>query len=880
MIVLRWIFWALLRLVLAGRYRVRMHGWEQLREVKGSILLMPNHPAYIDPFIIFALFWPWSRMRPLVYAGNFQGVFGRFASKLFNALEVPYFEVANAQARAETEQMVQIVSEGIRQGWSFALWPSGHVTLDGSERLGAARSAADILQEAPDVTVVLVRTRGLYGSSWSYAQTGRRPNLARRFLAGLGTLLANLLFFTPRRHVEMTIRVVPRGERPEPRREVLNPWLEEWYNRDINGGPERAIFVPYHFLFGHRTFDFPPPPKDAEFDLKNVLPQSCEAVIAMLAEHLKRPLNENEKQPDTRLEQLGLDSLDRMEMALEVERKFGFSGDETPATIGGLLALAHGIVQKKPPPPPPPAWFRPLTDTGSLKLLGETIPAAFVNRALHNPKDVAVADDLAGALTFERFLVGVLTMSRRFKAIESQNVGLLLPASAACDIALLALHMAGKLPVVLNWTTGPGNLAHAASVMKLTHVVTSKAFIDRTSITVAATKYVFLEEVRASIGKLELLRTLLRVRWLPGSVPRLVPQLSPDQPAFVLFTSGSEKAPKAVPLTHRNILSDQQSGVEVMGMTRGDVMLGFLPAFHSFGINVTGLLPLLTGLRVVHHPDPTDAVNLGRKIAAYKVSVLIGTPTFITHILERGKPGDMDSLRLIVIGAEKAPQGLFDLCKQRAPNSVVVEGYGITECAPVVSVNPPPAPKPGSIGKPLPGVEVRVVDLETDEVLPPGKMGMVHVSGPTVFPGYIAYDGDSPFVERDGRRWYVTGDLGEFDEDGYLWFRGRLKRFLKAGGEMISLPALEEPFMKMFPPTEDGPRVAVEGVDHEGKRHIVLFATEPIELHEANARLMAEGFYGVMRLDEVKRVEKIPILGTGKTDYKQLRAEIQASVEA
>src|SRR5262245_48235996 len=151
-------------------------------------------------------------------------------------------------------------------------------------------------------------------------------------------------------------------------------------------------------------------------------------------------------------------------------------------------------------------------------------------------------------------------------------------------------------------------------------------------------------------------------------------------------------------------------------------------------------------------------------------------------------------------------------------------------------------------------------------------MGMVQVSGPTVFPGYLGQDVESPFLDDGGKRWYVTGDLGEYDADGYLWFRGRLKRFLKAGGEMISLPALEEPFARLFPPSEEGPRVAVEGVEQEGGRRIVLCTTGPINLRDANALLLEEGFHGVMRLDEVRRVDRIPVLGTGKSDYKQLRA--------
>ena len=188
------------------------------------------------------------------------------------------------------------------------------------------------------------------------------------------------------------------------------------------------------------------------------------------------------------------------------------------------------------------------------------------------------------------------------------------------------------------------------------------------------------------------------------------------------------------------------------------------------------------------------------------------------------------------------------------------------------------APKAGTIGKPVIGLDVAILDVETNERLPQGEMGMLHVSGPTIFPGYLGHDGPQPFAEFDGKRWYVTGDLVAIDDEGYLVFHGRLKRFLKAAGEMISLPALEEPFARMYPATDAGPRVAVEGVDDDGRRRIVLFTTEDIPLKEANAVLQREGHRGIMRLDEVRKVERIPVLGTGKTDYKVLRRMIEQGV--
>jgi long-chain-fatty-acid--[acyl-carrier-protein] ligase len=874
LLVLRYTLWALARVVLSLRYRIRVHGLDKVRGLPGPLLVLPNHPGYIDPPIVLTALWPALRPRPMVFEGNFTW-FLYPLMKLLNAVRVPDLDQASAKARDRARQAVAGVIEGLQRGENLILWPAGRVERAGIEVLGGARATADILEAVPQARVVLVRTRGIWGSSFTFAQTGKAPSLGRRLLAGIGWLLANLTVLMPRRPVDLTVEVVDRAAMPEPRREVLNPWLEAWYNPD---GPETPTYVPYHFLFGRRSYEFPKFAGAAEADLGKVTPEVKAEIGQMLADKLGRPLTDAEQRPETTLDQLGLDSLDRMEISLAVEQRFGFTGDQVPVNVGQLWALGQGLVEKGPPKPPPSEWFRPPSDQGPLDVRGDTIAGAFVGRALANRRDVAAADDLAGALSYERLLVGALTMARRFAALPAPNVGLMLPASVACDLAFLGLHLAGKLPVVLNWTTGPANLAHAARTMGLTHVVTSRQFIDRSGVAVESVDYLFLEELRQGIGKFELLRTLLAVRWLPGRVRKYVPATDPDRPCVVLFTSGSEKAPKAVPLTHANILTEMRCGIPFLSFTRAESILGFLPMFHSFGLSVTGLLPLLGGMRVVHHPDPTDAGGLARKVAAYKPTMLCGTPTFVSYVFERAKPGELDSLRRIVVGAEKCPPALFERCKEAAPNAVLLEGYGITECSPVVACNRPEANRPGTVGQPLPCVEVRVVDLETEEPLPPNHLGMLWVSGPTIFPGYLAYDGPSPFRERDGKRWYVTGDLVEIDDDGFIRFSGRLKRFLKAGGEMISLPALEEPFAKTFPPTNEGPRVAVEGVESEGGRRIVLFTTEPISLRDANAKLLEEGFRGVMRLDEVRRVDKIPVLGTGKTDYKVLRAMITADL--
>ncbi len=929
----RWLAWLLTRAVLSLRYRVTVTGKRDVFRHPGPYLVLPNHPAFADPINLITHLWPAFRIRPLVLETNFRNpVLAPFAW-ILRAIKIPALVTASAEERKQAEDAMANVIAALKAGENVVLWPSGRLSRDGREHVGGARAAADILAAVPNATVVLARSRGLWGSSFSRAQTQQELKLVGQLLKGVAWMLANLLFFMPRRRYTIALEAFPTGSRPEPTREAINPWLEAWFNADLDGGEvlasggrqppvglhregeapaaprvhpgsagasssqeteetgglrpplarnlkvgETPTFVPYHFLFGRRTFDFPPVPVAAEVDASSVKPATVAAVGEFVSEKLKRPLTDAENTPDTTFAALGIDSLDAMEITLQVEQRFGFSGDAVPTRLGDLWALAEGAVEHGEAKPAPAAWFAPPGETGTMEILGETVGEAFVNRALRSRRDVAAADDRAGVLTYERLLVGARVMAERFRAFDEPNVGLLMPASVAADIALMGLHLAGKLPVVLNWTTGPNNLEHAVTLMKLKRVITSKAFIDRTNLVVPGAEFVFLEDVRKSVGKIEMLSRLLGGRWFPASAKRKALRHAvkdPNAPAVVLFTSGSEKAPKAVPLTHANVIANNRATAAFVKLTRADSLLGFLPLFHSFGHTVAALLPLLSGIRLLHHPDPTDASGLVRKIAGYKPTVICATPTFFGFILDRAKPGELDSLTCVVVGAERCPDAVFEKAKTMTPNGEILEGYGITECSPIVAANPPGRTRRGTIGVPLPGVEVCVTELDTRTVLPAGERGMMHVSGPNVFPGYLGDDAPDPFAEFDGKTWYVTGDLASLDADGYITFHGRLKRFIKAGGEMISLPALEEPFARKYPPTDAGPRVAVEGVELPGGgRKVVLFTTEDVSERDANALLQAEGFRGVMRLDEVRKEPSIPVLGTGKTDYKQLRAKL------
>jgi len=860
------------------RYRIEVDGLEKLRGINGPALVLPNHPGHIDPVLVMTQLGAEIPLRPLVVSFMYRPPHLYPLMRFVGALEVPDMVAHSASAREQIEPLINTVVEGLDQGGKFLIYPSGKIERNGMEQIGSTRAVPDILTRRPDTTVVLVRTVGVWGSMTTYAVTGKEPSLPEKFVKALGILAANLIFFTPRRRIKMTIEILdPEKLKKLPglSREKFNPVLEEWYNRGLSTEP---IFVPYHFLFGPRTFDYPKPKAGRDIPLDQVTPATQQAVAEIIEEKLKRPLTEDEKQPATLLENLGLDSLDRMDLAQAIEQRFGFRSDQVAMSVGELAALAQGLIEADSGEPikVPEIWSAPRAKADeAFSVMAPTILEAFARQAVAHPNEAAAADDLSGMVTYARMLTGARLMSKWFAELPGEAVGLMLPASVAADTAFMALLWARKLPVLLNWTTGPVNLNHAAKVMGIQRVITSQKFVDRVGVKIEGVEYVFLEDIRKGIGKFEALATLLGIKLFSGGVLASLPKIKPEDTAVVLFTSGSEKAPKAVPLTHRNIMTDVQAGASALGFKRGDVLLGFLPPFHSFGLSGNMVLPLVGGVRVVHHADPTDAAGLARKIAAYQPTLLLTTPTFFGYILNAAKPADLASLRLVITGAEKCPDALFVRAKEITPQAILTEGYGITECSPVVSVSRPGKLRPGTIGQPLDGVEVMVVDPDATKPLPVGERGLLLVSGATIFPGYLHHDGPSPFHEHDGKRWYNTGDLAFVDAEGFIHFAGRLKRFLKAGGEMISLPALEEPLASAYPAGEKGPQVAVEGIETPTGRKIVLFATAEIKLAEANALLTQAGFRGIMRLDEVRKIEAIPLLGTGKIDYKVLRAQIQ-----
>ncbi len=273
---------------------------------------------------------------------------------------------------------------------------------------------------------------------------------------------------------------------------------------------------------------------------------------------------------------------------------------------------------------------------------------------------------------------------------------------------------------------------------------------------------------------------------------------------------------------------------------------------------------------------------MAEAVERWKVTLLCLAPTFLKNLLRVATKKQLHSLRLVVSGAEKAPAEIYDVLSKLNPQAVLIEGYGITECAPILTLNPPDQPRQG-VGLPLPQVEITIVNPETYEPVNLGQQGLILARGPNVFSGYLNGQHVSPFIEREGHKWYITGDLGYLDSRSYLTLSGRLKRFVKIGGEMVSLAAIEEILLQELPRKgfhlePEMPALAVCSVEQEGRKgEIHLFTTLNLNVEEANHILRTSGMSNIIKIRAIQKLPYIPLLGSGKIDYRRLSSLLEKS---
>ncbi|MBI4679047.1 MAG: MFS transporter [Elusimicrobia bacterium] len=518
----------------------------------------------------------------------------------------------------------------------------------------------------------------------------------------------------------------------------------------------------------------------------------------------------------------------------------------------------------------------------------EPLPLEFLREAKRHPFRRAMADSTGKRLNCLSALTGAWLLGRALdrRAQPAECVGVLLPPTVAAALTNIGLSMMGRVPVNLNYTTSPEVVRVCVERAAIKSIVTSKVFLHRLGWDGAAfggAGMVFLEDLAAKVPKawaglaaaafLLLPRFLLARTFLSRSRGPL------ERTATVIFTSGSTGVPKGVMLTHAGILANMEALGQVYQLDAHDRLMGVLPFFHSFGYTVTLWLPLVAGFGVVYHPNPLDAKKVGELVREHGATFLLGTPTFLQTYLRRVEPEDFKTLRYVVVGAEKLRKEAAEAFQQRFA-VLPLEGYGCTELSPVAAVNVPDAQalglwqkgaKPGTIGRPLPGVLVEVVSPETGRPVPPGEPGLLLVKGPNVMKGYLGDPAKTAESMKDG--FYVTGDIGAVDDDGFITITDRLSRFSKIGGEMVPHVRVEDALHRAAGRVDQTFVVTAVPDDKRGERLVVLCK----DFDDLGGLWQALNASDLPKLwlpakDGFHRVAEFPLLGSGKLDLAKLKA--------
>ncbi|MDE2134181.1 MAG: AMP-binding protein [Alphaproteobacteria bacterium] len=502
----------------------------------------------------------------------------------------------------------------------------------------------------------------------------------------------------------------------------------------------------------------------------------------------------------------------------------------------------------------------------------KTIFQALIDaRARYGGKRQAIVDGDERVLTYDEIVRAALAMGNALKKGTSRRecVGIMLPTSIGAVIAYFAVSAFGRIPAMLNFTSGASGLMSALRTAKIKRIVTARRFIELAKLDAlaaelsAVAELIYLEDVREKLSVFDKAAAGVG-QFLPGLVASRPPH---ESTAVVLFTSGTEGAPKGVALSHGNLLVNVEQVRAHIALYPTDILFNPLPTFHCFGLTVGVLMPLFLGIKIVLHPTPLQPHEIVRRVKRTGATILLSTDTFMSQYARAGEQGDLNSLRIAVCGAERVRDETRQLLRKKYAIDLI-EGYGVTETAPVAAANQPGANRPGTCGRLVAGMQAR---LEPVEGIP--NAGRLFLKGPNVMLGYIKPEDPGVIVPLEGG-WHDTGDVVAIDEEGFISIKGRLKRFAKVGGETVSLAVVENCASSLWP---DHSHAAIAVPDGRKGEQIVLLTTYP-EAQRVDLVGWAQN-HGVAEIAVPRRIihaDNIPVLGTGKTDYVKVEKIILA----
>lgn len=883
---------ALVRNILSLRYSISLEGIENIQK-DWPFLILPNHPWLIDPLLLILNLFKFIDINATVTSDFYDHKLFGYVIQKFGWIRLANLQNDDSDIKSVNNTIWNIIQR-LNDWKNVLLYPSWAIYAQWFESIIWKKSVFNILSNIPDnVKIILVRTTGLWGSNFTKASTGKYPNFTHNLFKWFFYWISNLFFRIPKRNVKIYIEDVTKHLMEKSWDEFklkhsnlndLNKYLENFYNKHW----EEEIVYKKHFWF-YDDVKNKVKPTNIERSLENIkkqqskqfswLNQNIEKEIIQKISEMKAINSDKINLNSNLILDLYCDSLDLAELKSYVLNNYKNSNDVPILdlnTVGDFVLMAmwkskinvelkdckrenldkiyiHYKIQE----------ILKNQDDQKINIL-ELIKLNFN----HTKNSNLFYDNVIWNVNQNKFMIMAYLFSNVIKKQDGKYIWIMHPSLISTLVMIVATYLAWKVPVMLNWTLSKSSFDHCMEFVNLDTILTSNAFYSKVKWSGILEKYedkmIFAENIVSKLRISDKIWALIQSKLF------VLPKLS--DVAVILFTSWSENLPKAVPLTHQNIIQDLKSTLEhIEFMNSNTIMLSYLPPFHSFWFSAGCILPLIGWIKTVFTPDPRDGNMIVELIKHTQLNLLVSTPIFLRIILDNIESDELKDIEYAIVGAEPCSKDLLNNFSKYSDGAIIFEWYWITECSPVVSANKPWDNKPWSIGKAISWIDLRIVDLENHQkILWKNEQWLIILSGKNVFEWYLDNTIKSPFIYIDDKKYYNTWDLWYIDEDGFIFITWRLKRFIKIGGEMISLPMIESTLNKKYW-TETQNVLAVEAKEDNLNTKIILFTILDLDLEEVNLYLRDEKISNLIKISEIKKLDEIPVLWTWKIDYKLMK---------
>ncbi len=879
----------ILKFLIRFRYSVNIT-WLELLDSDGPKLFFPSHVALMDPVILFAFLWKKKRIRPVV-TENYYNI--PVLKQIFDLIwAIPVLDLTrNKNKELDTSEIVWKIIEGLEDGYSVLLYPQWSLARQWFQSIVGKKTAFYVSQQAPKNTQILtINIHWLWGSRSSRARTWKKPSLATFLLKGLLFVIWNLFFFVPKRKVDIEIKDSTELLHKFGKKwiDAFNQELEKFYN---SRWEEKISYISglcwYNTVRNHKE------PNVITWSIKDLQRTTFNSNAEISTKVLDKVISIVKKiKPeyswnidlDTNLVlDCFFDSLDMAELKSTVQSTFENSSNPPLLDLKtvwdvAMMAIWNSITNEELKPC---NWngtkdARVIYSHVKMLLNDDSTILSLMKETFKNNKNISFSYDWVFWIQSRKdFVIKAYLIADLLKKMPGERIAIMLPSLTATSLLIVWCYLAKKIPVMLNWTQSNEAFSHCIRTQNVEVTITAKSFFQKIQ-TPRLKKYnmIFFEDILKDITLIQKLKAVLKAKRfkIPTNISKI---------AVVLFTSWSEALPKTVELTHENILHDILWTAWLVWLKMNDVELCYLPPFHSFGFILWIAIPLITWVRIVFTPDPNDSKTIANLTEHTKTTFIASTPTFLNGVVQSAKEKQLESLRFVVVWAEKCPKDLFTRFSKKAPKATIIEWYWITECSPIIAVNPfkrNAKIKRWTVWLPILWETVKVVEIDTNKELPVNKEWMILIRWLNMFWWYIDPNLESPFVEINWTQRYKTWDLWFFDKDGYLTISWRLKRFVKIAWEMISLPAIETLLSRKWKTKDWGECLAIEAEEKDWNVILTLFTTEKLEKSEVNDYLHEQWARNLVSIDSIIQLKEIPMLGTWKIDHVQLKWFLESKV--